>query len=60
VVKQGGDVHNITCALSFYSGKKKVTHNGHVIINIINDRPCLDFIVVLGLQRMIFMVDEES
>ena len=34
VIKHGEDVHSIVCLISFYSGKKKVTHNGLVIMNI--------------------------
>ena len=60
VVRQGEEVHNIVCSISFYSGKKKVQHNGHVILDVADSRECLDFIVILGAQRMIFTVDLDS
>lgn len=60
MVRYAGEVHNIACSISFYSGKKRVQHNGHVILDVTDGRECLDFIVILGTQRMIFTVDLES
>ena len=57
VVKHNEDIHDITCAISFYSGKKRVTHNGHTIMNIIDSKESMDFIVLMGFQKMIFTVD---
>lgn len=57
MLKHNEDIHLITCSISFYSGKKRVTHNGHTIMDIIDTRESVDFIVLMGFQKMIFTVD---
>ena len=57
VIKHGDLTHTIECSISFYSGKKKVVHNGYTIMNIEDNKECLDVVVFIGDQRMMFMVD---
>jgi hypothetical protein len=38
VVKHNEDLHYITCSISFYSGKKRATHNGHTIIDLVDSQ----------------------
>ena len=60
MIKHNEDVHVVDCSVSFYSGKKRATHNGHVIIDLEDSSESLDFIVTMGFQRMIFTVDAHS
>jgi hypothetical protein len=60
VIKHNEDLHYISCAISFYSGKKRATHNGHVIVDLVDSREEFDFIVLVGFQRMIFTVDQDT
>ena len=53
-------MHTIVCTISFYSGKKHVKHNGYVIMNVEDSKDCLDVTVMIGSQRMMFMVDETT
>ena len=50
-------MHKIICSISFYSGKKRVIHNDYVIMNIEDNKDCLDVTVLIGNQRMMFMID---
>ncbi len=36
IIKNGSETHTVQCIISFYSGKKKVTHNGFTIMDIEN------------------------
>ena len=57
MIKHNEEKHKIICTISFYSGKKKVVHNEFVIMDIEDNKECLDVSVFIGPQRMMFMVD---
>jgi hypothetical protein len=51
-------LHEVNCSISFYSGKKRAEHNGFKIVDVVDKKETLDFMVFVGLQRVIFVVDE--
>ena len=46
-------------AVSFFSGKKKAEHNGFIISDIIDDKDSFQLIINLGLEQVVFTVDEK-
>jgi hypothetical protein len=60
MIKNKEEMHKILCEVSFYSGKKKVTHNWNIIMIKIDSMQCLDCCVGVAKHLMIFMVDDFS
>lgn len=60
VIRHNHDVHEVNCSISFYSGKKRVDHNGFKIMDVVDSKEFIDFMVFVGAQRVMFMVDDRT
>ncbi len=38
IISHHNQIHEIYCIVSFKSGKKKVIHNGHIIMDIVDPK----------------------